>query len=163
MIKQEILLLGAGGHARACIDVIENTKQYSVVGLVTNEENRNQQNLDYPVIGSDADLKRAKEHVDSFAKEHDCKAKPSAVLVTPRGTRIPFCKDGEPNIITYRDKDGNVLEDTVANIVKYHIENSGAGEEIGRFGKIEDLQIFDFKIMFFRISNFSYFVIFVYF
>ena len=56
MIKQEILLLGAGGHARACIDVIENTKQYSVVGLVTNGENCNQQVLDYPVIGSDIDL-----------------------------------------------------------------------------------------------------------
>ena len=56
MIKQEILLLGAGGHTRACIDVIENTKQYSVVGLVINEENRNQRILDYPVIGSDADL-----------------------------------------------------------------------------------------------------------
>ena len=104
-------------------------------------------------IGSDDDLERAVEQVDSFAEEHDCKSETPAVLVTPRGTRIPFCKDGEPNTITYRDKDGNVLEDTVAHVVKYHIEHSGAGENAGDTFILSENGMKPGELMLHNISN----------
>jgi sugar O-acyltransferase (sialic acid O-acetyltransferase NeuD family) len=51
-----ILLCGAGGHARACIDVIEREAQYFVAGLVGREEEVGTKVLGYDVIGTDAQL-----------------------------------------------------------------------------------------------------------
>ena len=38
--KKSILLLGAGGHARSCIDVIEEQGQYQIAGLIGVESER---------------------------------------------------------------------------------------------------------------------------
>ncbi len=54
--KDEILLIGAGGHARACIDVIELAGQFKVAGLVERKNADVQDCLGYPVIGTDDDL-----------------------------------------------------------------------------------------------------------
>jgi sugar O-acyltransferase (sialic acid O-acetyltransferase NeuD family) len=56
--KQPILLLGAGGHARACIDVIEQEGRFAVTGLVGLAHEVGTRVLDYPVLGTDADLAR---------------------------------------------------------------------------------------------------------
>ena len=37
----KIILFGAGGHARSCIDVIEGLKKYKVEFLVDNKKNLN--------------------------------------------------------------------------------------------------------------------------
>ena len=52
----KILLIGAGGHARSCIDVIETVDQFEIVGLIEKDEEINGDNLGYPVIGTDNDL-----------------------------------------------------------------------------------------------------------
>jgi len=51
-----ILLLGAGGHARACIDVIEQEGRFAVAGLVGLPDERGARILGYPVLGTDAEL-----------------------------------------------------------------------------------------------------------
>lgn len=56
MTLEPILLLGAGGHARACIDVIEQEGRYVVAGLVGLSHEVGSRILDYPVLGIDADL-----------------------------------------------------------------------------------------------------------
>ncbi len=56
MSEAAILLVGAGGHARACIDVIEQAAQYSVAGLVGLPDQAGTGVLGYPVLGTDADL-----------------------------------------------------------------------------------------------------------
>jgi sugar O-acyltransferase (sialic acid O-acetyltransferase NeuD family) len=56
--KTPILLLGAGGHARACIDVIEQEGTFAVAGLVGLPEEVGTRVLGYPVLGSDADVSR---------------------------------------------------------------------------------------------------------
>lgn len=53
-----LLLLGAGGHARACIDVIEQEGRFLVSGLVGSPEECGGRVLGYPVVGTDADLIR---------------------------------------------------------------------------------------------------------
>lgn len=53
---QDILLVGAGGHAASCIDVIEQQDQYQITGLVGLPEQVGTRILNYPVIGSDLDL-----------------------------------------------------------------------------------------------------------
>jgi sugar O-acyltransferase (sialic acid O-acetyltransferase NeuD family) len=52
----EILLIGAGGHARACIDVIELFGQFKIVGLVEKDESMTDANLGCPIVGTDKDL-----------------------------------------------------------------------------------------------------------
>ncbi len=51
-----LLLLGAGGHARACIDVIEEHGGFEVAGLVGLPSEVGGQVGGYPVLGTDADL-----------------------------------------------------------------------------------------------------------
>jgi sugar O-acyltransferase (sialic acid O-acetyltransferase NeuD family) len=55
-VTTPLLLLGAGGHARACIDVIEQEGRFSVSGLVGLPEERGSRVLGYPVLGTDADI-----------------------------------------------------------------------------------------------------------
>jgi len=54
--KGPILLVGAGGHARACIDVIEQEGRFTVAGLVGLSEEVGGCVLGYPVLGEDSDL-----------------------------------------------------------------------------------------------------------
>lgn len=56
MTKAPILLVGAGGHARACIDVIEQEGRFTVVGLVGLPHEVGTRMLGCPVLGTDADL-----------------------------------------------------------------------------------------------------------
>jgi len=56
MSKTKILLIGAGGHAQACIDVIEQHEQFSIAGLIGMPEEMNSQLHGYPIIGTDEDL-----------------------------------------------------------------------------------------------------------
>ena len=52
----DIILVGAGGHTRSCLDVIELLGQYTIAGLVEKSEKNNSNNLDYPILGTDDDL-----------------------------------------------------------------------------------------------------------
>ena len=52
----EIILIGAGGHARSCIDVIESTGVFQIAGLVEKADNQKAENLGYPIIGTDDNL-----------------------------------------------------------------------------------------------------------
>lgn len=53
MSKPGLILVGAGGHARSCIDVIEQQGQYQIAGLVGLAEQKHTQQLGYAVIASD--------------------------------------------------------------------------------------------------------------
>lgn len=55
-MARPLVIVGAGGHARSCIDVIEMNGQFDVVGLIGRTEEIGRTVLAYPVIGSDADL-----------------------------------------------------------------------------------------------------------
>ena len=56
MSKPGLILIGAGGHARACIDVIEQQGQYQIVGLVGLPQEIHSQHLGYEVIAAEATL-----------------------------------------------------------------------------------------------------------
>jgi sugar O-acyltransferase (sialic acid O-acetyltransferase NeuD family) len=56
MNKSSLILIGAGGHAHACIDVIEQHGKFSIAGLVGTREEMNALHLRYAVFATDADL-----------------------------------------------------------------------------------------------------------
>jgi sugar O-acyltransferase (sialic acid O-acetyltransferase NeuD family) len=53
MSKPGLILIGAGGHAHACIDVIEQQDRYRIVGLVGLPEELHSKQLGYQVIATD--------------------------------------------------------------------------------------------------------------
>jgi sugar O-acyltransferase (sialic acid O-acetyltransferase NeuD family) len=55
-MADELLLLGAGGHARACVDVVEAEGRFRIAGLVGRPGEACQPCLGYPGLGTDEDL-----------------------------------------------------------------------------------------------------------
>ena len=51
-----LIIVGSGGHARACIDVIEMQNNYSIIGIIEKTETNKRNRLNYPIIGGDVDL-----------------------------------------------------------------------------------------------------------
>ncbi len=66
MNKPNIILIGGGGHCKACIDVIEQENKYTIAGIIDVPEKVGQTILDYPIIGSDEDLPKIAEKYDNF-------------------------------------------------------------------------------------------------
>lgn len=56
MDKLSIILIGAGGHAHACIDVIEQQGKYKIAGLVGMRDELHAEHLGYSVIAADNNL-----------------------------------------------------------------------------------------------------------
>lgn len=54
--KSNIILIGAGGHAQSCIDVIEQTNQYKIAGLIGTPVEIGRQVLGYDVLGDETHL-----------------------------------------------------------------------------------------------------------
>ncbi len=53
---KSLILIGAGGHARSLIEIIEGSKEWEVFGLVGKEDEIGGNIFGYPIIGSDKDL-----------------------------------------------------------------------------------------------------------
>lgn len=53
MTKINLLLIGAGGHARSCIDVVEQQGQYNIIGLVGTAAEVGNRCLGYPILATD--------------------------------------------------------------------------------------------------------------
>lgn len=54
---KKIIIIGNGGHAKSCIDVIESKKEYKIMGIVEKFKKKYFLEKDqYPIIGCDSDL-----------------------------------------------------------------------------------------------------------
>jgi sugar O-acyltransferase (sialic acid O-acetyltransferase NeuD family) len=56
MSKTEIILIGAGGHAKSCIDVIEQQDKFKIAGLIGKKEELGRKVCGYTIFGIDNDL-----------------------------------------------------------------------------------------------------------
>jgi len=54
--KENIILIGGGGHCSSVIDVIEQHALYRIAGIIDLREKIGQKNLGYSIIGCDDDL-----------------------------------------------------------------------------------------------------------
>lgn len=55
---RSLYLVGAGGHCRSCIDVIEATGLYKIEGLFDIQENVGKRIGDYSVLGTDQEIEK---------------------------------------------------------------------------------------------------------
>lgn len=62
--EHHVLLIGAGGHALSCIDVIEQTGKYRIAGLIGLPEQVGQNIGGYKIIASDDKLNQCRDLAD---------------------------------------------------------------------------------------------------
>lgn len=55
-MKENIILIGGGGHCKSCIDVIEQEGRFHIAGIIDKVELIGQEVLGYKIIGTDDDL-----------------------------------------------------------------------------------------------------------
>jgi|SRR5665647_96493 len=55
---QPIILIGGGGHCISCIDVVEQTGVYQIIGILDLPEKLGQKVLNYSIIGTENELER---------------------------------------------------------------------------------------------------------
>ena len=57
MSKPDLILIGAGGHARACIDAVEQEGIYKIAGLIGLAQEVGSKHFGYEVIATDAEMR----------------------------------------------------------------------------------------------------------
>lgn len=55
-MKTKLILIGGGGHCKVCIDVIEQTGQFEIIGILDLAELVGTSVFEYQVIGTDQDI-----------------------------------------------------------------------------------------------------------
>ena len=61
VLRNSILLIGAGGHARSCIDVIEQEGKYSIAGLIGKKSDLGTAVFGYDILGEDCDIAQLRD------------------------------------------------------------------------------------------------------
>jgi sugar O-acyltransferase (sialic acid O-acetyltransferase NeuD family) len=116
-MSSSILVVGAGGHARSCIDVVESTGALRIAGLIGKVDEVGSMVFGYTVLGTEADLKRLRpSHREALvAVGHIRTAVPREtlfsllrdldfalpVIVSPRGYVSPRATIGEGTIVMH--------------------------------------------------------------
>ncbi len=60
-MKASILLIGGGGHCRACVDVLEQEGRFQIAGIVERNGGPREAVLGYPILGTDEDFSQLRE------------------------------------------------------------------------------------------------------
>ncbi len=55
-LKEDLILIGGGGHCRSCIDVIEMDGRFTIRGIVDEKEALDPRLADYPLLGREEDI-----------------------------------------------------------------------------------------------------------
>lgn len=91
MSKPSLILIGAGGHAHACIDVIEQHGGYQIAGLVGMPKEMHTQHLGYAVIATDNDLpKLAKTYQHAFITVGQIQTPDHRIRLYQQATELGF-------------------------------------------------------------------------
>lgn len=91
MSKPSLILIGAGGHAHACIDVIEQHDQFRIAGLVGMPEDMHTRHLGYSVIATDNDLPQlAKEYQYAFIAVGQIQSPDSRIRLYQQAIELGF-------------------------------------------------------------------------
>lgn len=65
-MKKQLVLIGGGGHCKVCIDIIEQTEQFEIVGILDLAKLVGKTVLGYKILGSDQDIPKYIELGYSF-------------------------------------------------------------------------------------------------
>ena len=134
---EKLILVGGGGHCKACIDVVEQEGTYNISGIVDQPDRLHQRVLDYEIIASDNDLpdlikefeyflvtvgqiKTPKKRIALYERLKRLQAK-MPVIISPSAYRSKYTQIGEGTIIMH-----HALVSAGARVGKNCIINTGA-------------------------------------
>lgn len=118
MIKENLILIGGGGHCKSVIDVIELENKYKIIGVLDKNISIGTRILDYEIIGRDEDISNYSKFNDikflitvgqikSYAvrleigkklEENNCKI---ASIVSPRAYISKYSKVGKGTVVMH--------------------------------------------------------------
>ena len=140
MRKQKLILIGGGGHCKACIDVIECTEEYEIIGILDREDLVDTNVLDYKVIGTDDDILKYKQEGCQFLitvgqiKSAEIRKKIAqlleqqdaifATIISPRAHVSKYAQIGKATIVMH-----GVTVNASAEVGENCILNTGCGIE----------------------------------
>jgi sugar O-acyltransferase (sialic acid O-acetyltransferase NeuD family) len=91
MSKRNLILIGAGGHAKSCIDIIEQDPRFRIAGLVGVVSELNTECLGYSVIATDNELQElAKEYQYAFIALGQIQSPDNRMRLYEQVTRLGF-------------------------------------------------------------------------
>lgn len=61
-----LIIIGGGGHAKSCIDVIELEGKYNIIGLLDSKSRVGEKVLGYEIIGTDEDITSLSKDCNNF-------------------------------------------------------------------------------------------------
>ena len=62
MVKQKIIIIGASGHAKVVIDIVEKQGKYIIEGLLDDNRKKGEEILGYKILGTIKDLPQFTDH-----------------------------------------------------------------------------------------------------
>lgn len=66
MIKEQIILIGGGGHCKSCIDVVEMQGKFDIAGIIDISANLGKKVLGYTILGTDNDIPQLAKNYHNF-------------------------------------------------------------------------------------------------
>ncbi|WP_044409898.1 NeuD/PglB/VioB family sugar acetyltransferase [Thiomicrospira microaerophila] len=125
MPKPAILLIGAGGHCKACIDVIEQSGQWQIAGIVDRKGSGVEDVLGYPVIGCDEDLPRLRQEFDyAFVTVGQLGSVELKIKLFNHLKALGFKQPGLVSPLAYVSKHAQIGEGTI--VMHYAMLNASA-------------------------------------
>ena len=129
-----ILIIGSGGHAVSCIDVIEQNNKFTILGYVDNNKSNSKLSKKYKYIGNDNDLKKINEKcknaVIGIGQIKDYKIRSNLylelknigynlpVIISPLSYVSKNCTLGESTIVMHHaliNNQSSILENCIIN------------------------------------------------
>jgi sugar O-acyltransferase (sialic acid O-acetyltransferase NeuD family) len=65
-MKNDIILVGGGGHCKAVIDVLEQEDKYKIIGILDPDFKNLKTVLNYPVLGDDSEIDQLSKKIKHF-------------------------------------------------------------------------------------------------
>lgn len=122
---KQILLIGAGGHCKACIDVIEQIGEWQIAGIVDRKESGVEEVLGYPVIGVDENLPELRKQYDyAFVTVGQIRSADLKIKLFNHLNALGFKQPGLVSQLAYVSKHATIGEGTI--VMHYAMVNAAA-------------------------------------
>ena len=122
---KSILLIGAGGHCKACIDVIEQIGEWQIAGIIDRKDSGVNEVLGYPVIGCDDDLAELIKQYDyAFVTVGQIRSAELKIKLFNQIKLLGFKQPGLVSPLAYVSKHAKIGEGTI--VMHHAIINAAA-------------------------------------
>lgn len=122
---KQLLLIGAGGHCKACIDVIEQIGEWQIAGIIDRKDSGVEEVLGYPVIGGDDDLAELRKQYEyAFVTVGQIRSVDLKIKLFNQLKTLEYKQPGLVSPLAYVSKHATIGEGTI--VMHYAMVNAAA-------------------------------------